>query len=102
MILNIRMAFFDGDTLLSGGEVLCQNDESITVFNGEEGHSFEIKSSFEEPACPIFITYKYNVEQVYRSAMRFGVHSSNDWETLNLGNIHTLVYKSQIVAISNI
>ena len=93
MCMDIKMAFFEGDDLLASGEIHCRPEEQILTFNGEGGHSFEVRASYEEPAIPIFVTCSINGQQLYRTAIRMGVHTSDDWESVDLGNIHTLVYK---------
>jgi len=91
--MRIDLAFFDEDLLLARGSIHCVSRENTITLEGEAGYTFNITYQFEEPACPIFIECFSADKNMYKVALRFGVHSSEDWETINLGDIHTLAFK---------
>lgn len=92
--MHINLAFFENDTLLAAGAIHCTSTEETAELKGQLGHRFLITHQFEEPACPIVIECFIGGENLYRSASRFGVHTSEDWESIVLG-VHTLVFKCQ-------
>ena len=93
--LLIELAFFEEDDLLCRGNVRCGKVKAIDHFEGVGGHhhQFEVSSRFEEPASPVEIVCRRDGKQLYKAAIRVGVHTSNDWEYVNLGNIHTLGFR---------
>ena len=40
---------------------------------------------------------KKHVPQLYHAALRVGVHDSDDWESINLGNIHTMGFRCSVL-----
>ena len=90
--MRIDLAFFDQDTLLARGSIDCSAQEQKFSFKAASGYRFDITSQFDDPACPVSISYISNDELLYKSALRVGLHSSEDWESIDLGNIHTLVF----------
>jgi len=91
--LLIELAFFTGDDLLCRGNVRCGVVEAANHFDGAGDHQFDVTSRFEEPASPVEIVCRRDGKQLYKAALRVGVHTSNDWESINLGNIHTLGFR---------
>lgn len=92
----VDIAFFDADILLLEGQIICTKKEEIDIIESSSGHIFEIKHQFKEPACPVFIICKLNNKELYKSALNIGVHQSEDWESINLGDIHTLGFRCNI------
>ncbi len=93
MELHIDLAFFLDDDLLSRGEVRCRAVEATQQLEGVSGHRFEITSQFEEPACPVEILCYREEKQLYKAALRVGVHTSDDWESIDLAGVHTLGFR---------
>ena len=64
----------------------------------DRGDTFIIKARFEESACPIFLKY-YDPDGKFagKSAMRMGVHNSDDWESILLAEPYELCFKAAIV-----
>lgn len=91
--LRIELAFFNKDTLLCRGGVRCGSAKAVERFDGVGGHQFEFSSQFEEPACPVQIACRRDGTLLYEVALRVGVHTSDDWESVSLGNIHTLAFR---------
>ena len=91
--LFIELAFFDKDTLLCRGSVDCRSTKAVEHLEGVDGHQFELSSQFEEPACPVEITCRRNGALLYDAALRVGAHTSDDWESIELGNVHTLAFR---------
>ena len=91
--MAIELAFFDDDSLLCRGTVRCEDLETTEVFSSSAGHRFEVTHRFELPACPVEIVCFEDGKKLYESALRVGVHKSDDWESINLGDIHTLGFR---------
>jgi hypothetical protein len=89
----IEMVLFDGDQLIVRGEIKCGRDVSSTTLESQQGLRFDITFQFEEPACPVSITCLLAGKQLYRAALRVGVHDSEDWESLELGENHVLAFR---------
>jgi len=85
----VDLAFFEGDVLLARSVVRCGSAEATESIMGE-GHEFLVTHRFEEPACPIEIVCTKAGKRLYSAALRVGVHRSEDWESVSLGNIHDL------------
>src|SRR6188768_3575805 len=90
--LDIEMAFFRGDVLLCRGTARCISGETNHTFDGAD-HSFQVTHAFELPACRVFITASTGGKHLFRSASRMGVHTSDDWEAIDLGAGYSLVFK---------
>lgn len=100
--LRVEMAFFDGDTLLTRANVLVHSIEDECTVLAERGDRFEITRQFEEPASRLFIEYFYrDGNPAGRSAMRMGVHNSDDWEAIELAAPYQLCFKTAIVDCEN-
>jgi len=97
--LDIEMAFFRGDELLCRGAIRCISDENLQTFEGAE-HTFQVTHAFERPACRVFISAARAGEHVFRSAMRVGVHTSDDLEAIDLGGGYSLVFKCAEVRLT--
>ena len=93
MELHIDLAFFQDDDLLGRGEVCCTAMKATSNLEGTSGYRFVVTSLFEIPACQLEIECYSQNSQLYRSALRVGVHNSDDWETIDLGGIHTLGFR---------
>lgn len=98
MELLIDIAFFSGDDLISQGSVRCGASKIISRLDGVSGHRFEITSKFEEPACPVEIRCCCQEKELYKAALRVGVHTSDDWESVDLAGIHTLGFRCHELA----
>ena len=67
--------------------------KAVEHLDGVGGHKFELSSQFEEPACPVEIECRRDGALLYKAALRVGVHTSDDWESLDLASIHTLAFR---------
>jgi hypothetical protein len=77
--LYIELAFFDGEELLCRGELTCEEGAGDAIeLSGEQGYRFTISGSYKEPACPVSITSMKDNQQLYKSALQVGVHTSED------------------------
>ena len=90
--LLIELAFFSGDDLLCRGSVCCGAVETADHFEGAGGHHFDTTSRFDLPASPVEIICRLDGKRLYQAALRVGVHTSDDWESIDLANIHTLAF----------
>ena len=95
MPMRVDLAFFEGDALLCRGTVLIEATECTNTFSGS-GHRFLVTHQFEEPAAPLTIACWRGSQRLYHGALRMGVHTSDDWESINLGNIHTLGFRCHV------
>jgi len=87
----VDLAFFDGDALLARSVIRCGAMEA-TESSAGEGHEFVVTHRFEEPACPIEIVCTKAGKHLYSAALRMGVHTSEDWESITLGDVHDLCF----------
>jgi hypothetical protein len=121
--MHVAFAFFEGDELLHRGEILVGPERTIGVY-GEHLHvplpdgmpfshkpeiqlfvGLTIEHSFELPACPVAMRYyivKEGVagqlpeqERTLYSELRMGVHTSDDWESVQL-QPYTLAFKCTV------
>ena len=100
--MRAELAFFDGDELLTQSMVLIYSEEDSCEITSERGDKFEVTRQFEEPASRVFVTsYDQNSELVGRSAMRMGVHNSDDWEMVELVEPYQMCFKCAIVDCDN-
>lgn len=100
--IRVEMAFFDGDTLLTRANVLVHSIEDQCTVLADRGDRFEITYQFEEPASQLFIEYfDRDGNPAGRSAMRMGVHNSDDWEAIELATPYQLCFKTAIVDCEN-
>ncbi|MES2947006.1 MAG: hypothetical protein V4858_00545 [Pseudomonadota bacterium] len=74
----------------------CEADEQMLAIGDTAGLGFEITYKFEEPACPVFIACYAMGDRLYGAALRVGVHNSQDWESVDLGEKHVLVFKCYV------
>ena len=96
--MRIEMAFFDGDEQLTRTKVLVYQDEADCEICCDRGDRFIVTRRFEEPACPIVIKYfDSNGDFAGRSAMRMGVHNSDDWEAVDLAEPYNMCFRCAIV-----
>jgi hypothetical protein len=58
-----------------------------------ESHEFTVTHRFEVPACPVEIECRQRGSLRYTAALRMGVHDSDDWETIDLGHVHTFAFR---------
>jgi hypothetical protein len=98
--LDIEIAFFWGDHLLCRGAITCVPEEMKQTFEGAE-HVFQVTHAFERPACRVLISATRVGEHVFRSAMRVGVHTSDDLEAINPGGGHSLAFKCAETRLSS-
>lgn len=100
--LRIEMVFFDGDTLLTNANVLIHSTEEQCTVLAERGDRFEIIRQFEEPASRMSIEFfDPDGKPAGLSAMRIGVHNSDDWEAVELAWPYQLCFKTTIVDDEN-
>ena len=96
------MAFFDGDTLLTRANVLVHSIEDECTVLAERGDRFEITRQFEESASRLFIEcFDRDGNKAGMSAMRMGVHNSDEWEAIELAAPYQLCFKTAIVDCDN-
>jgi hypothetical protein len=88
--MKIDLVLFDEETLLAKAVILCTAKNTSEEFQGKYGHEFSVTHCFEEPASPITISCTLDGKRLYNAALRVGVHTSDDWESISLGEIHTL------------
>ena len=87
--MEVDLAFFDNDQLLARGSICC-GPETQTEVISQSGYDFEVSHSFEAPSSPVTIVCRQGDKQLYKAALQVGVHTSEDWESINLGDVHTL------------
>ena len=90
--MDVELAFFAGDDLLVRGRITCGAREVTEVLSGG-GFEFRITHALEELSAPISIVCVRDEVRVYESALRMGVHTSEDWEAIDLGGIHELAFR---------
>ncbi len=89
----IKFNFFEKDDLLCSGKLFCNQKKTINEFKSPDcEYVFKIEHEFDYPACPVSIECIYQSKHYYYSALRVGVHNSEDWESVNIGNIHDFVF----------
>jgi hypothetical protein len=122
--MHVAFAFFEGDELLRRGEFLIGQERTLGVY-GEHSHialpdgvpfsnkpeiqlfaGLTVEHSFELPACPVSMRYYIikdggagqppQQERAMNCEMRMGVHTSDDWESLDLSP-YTLAFKCTAV-----
>jgi hypothetical protein len=98
MELQIDLAFFAGDDLIARGVVCCGSSETVAEIEGSSEHRFEVTSRFEQPACPVEISCFCQGNRLYKASLRVGVHTSDDWESIDLARIHTLGFWCREIA----
>ena len=99
--MRAELAFFDGDDLLSRDVVLIHSEEDTCVITSERGERFEVTRQFEEPASPILVkAFSSDGTFIFRSAMRMGVHNSDDWERIDLAEPYQMCFRCAIVDLS--
>jgi len=94
-MMRVQLAFFKGDEFLCRGSIVIDREARHATMASESGHEFRISYTYEEPACPILIHCLANGELVSRSAMRIGVHTSNDWEAISLADPYELCFRCE-------
>ena len=94
--MHIELGFFAGDVLLMRSRITCRQHEQAFEFEGAGGHTWSIKARFEEPASPIELECTRGGRHLYRAALQVGVHDSDDWESIDLANIHTLAFRCRV------
>jgi hypothetical protein len=100
--MRVEMAFFDRDTLLTRAVVLIHQEEDSCEIKSDRGDRFEVTRQFKEPASRLLIKcYSPEGDMISRSAMRMGVHNSNDWEKIELAEPYELCFKCAIVDSEN-
>ena len=93
MQLQIDLAFFQDYDLLCRGTIRCGSSPMEYYLDGVSEHTFYVTSQFEEPACPVEIVCHSAGKKLYEAALRVGVHTSEDWESINLADVHTLGFR---------
>lgn len=89
--MHVNLAFFEEDALLCRGSIACGAREDTTSLAGC-GLEFLITHRQELAAARISIVCSRDGEHLYKTALNMPVHDSTDWESINLGNIHTLAF----------
>ena len=95
--MEIDLAFFDGDNLLIRGTIECRTAQQLKVLANNSDYSFHVTHTFETPASPVEIVCRKNGKKEYEAALMVGVHDSDDWESINLANIHTLGFRCRVL-----
>ena len=96
--MRVEMLFFDGDEPLARTKVLVHEIEEECEIECPRGDRFVVTRKFEQPACPVFISsFDSSGDFVGRSAMRMGVHNSDDLETIELVEPYLLCFRCAIV-----
>lgn len=95
--LQVDLAFFDQDRLLCQTLVVCSTQRTQSSVASDSGHVFEIHHQYEDKSCPLEISCHYDDQQLYKAALRIGVHTSDDWESISLGDIHELCFYCRIL-----
>lgn len=100
--MRVELTFFDGDEPLTRAVVLVYSEEDCSEIVSERGDKFEVTRQFEEPASRLFVkSYDQNGELVGCSAMRMGVHNSDDWEMVELVEPYEMCFRCAIVDCDN-
>jgi hypothetical protein len=111
----VSFGLFKGDTLLHQGVLLITAGKGVSVY-GEHKHfvlpleeevqlfsGLIIEHQFELPACPLTVRFlevvpgagpsrPFEQKQRFSSALRMPVHSSEDWESIELSE-HRLAFR---------
>ena len=93
--MRVELAFFEGEELICTGAIDCRETEDTLSLQGGSDVEFRITHKYELPACPVEIECQKQGEQSYKGALRIGVHTSEDWQSINLGNIHELGFRCE-------
>ena len=100
--MRVEMAFFEEEILLARAIVLVHQDEEVSLIESDRGDRFEVTRQFEEPASRLFIkAFSPDGSLVSQSAMRMGVHNSEDWEMVELAEPYHLCFLCAIVDDEN-
>ena len=94
--MHIELGFFAGDQLLARGSVTCADRDATSEITGESGLSWTIKTRYEEPASPVELECIRDGERLYDGSLQVGVHTSDDWESINLADVHTLAFRCRV------
>jgi len=94
--MSVEVAFFDADELLCRGTINLTTVESESEFVAERGERFELAYQFEQPASRVFIRCHKDGSLVFRSALRMGVHDSDDWESTDLAEPYQLCFRCTV------
>jgi len=94
--MHVEFAVFDGEVLLSRGRFHCIASSRTECFAGAESHQFTITHRFDLPACRVFIECRQGDTIRYRAGLAMGVHDSDDWEAVDLGQIHTFAFRCSV------
>ena len=113
--MHVEFGLFHGDDLLHRGGLMIGEIETRAVF-GEHRHfnidqnppleiqifsGLIIDHRFDTPACPLTL-WIYQIDEsdsipkqhtLVRAALRMGVHTSDDWESIDLGADHNLAFR---------
>ena len=126
-MMLVDFGFFEGDSLLHRGQMLIAEDESVECYGSHEHFEMEvegnkhrvvmfkglvIRHSFEEPACPLTIEYfevlptndhsaPFKQSKLFSSALRMGVHDSDDWESIAMGEKHNMAFRCKAISIKD-
>lgn len=96
--MRLDLAVFDGDTLLARTSVMLGETRKTEVVVAGR-YEFESHHAYQEPSSPVDITCRANGRHLYRAALQVGVHNSDDWESIELGTIHTLGFRCSGVSV---
>ena len=92
----VELAFFDNDDLLCRGAISISPVEQVSEFVADRGERFRLTHQFEEPACRIFIECHKEDAIVSLSALRMGVHNSDDWESTDPAEPYQLCFRCKV------
>src|SRR5579885_2285522 len=89
----VELAFFKGNEFLCHGTIVFDREQRPCTLASESGHAFEISYSYDEPARRTIIRCFHDGELVCRSALRMGVHTSDDREAISLAEPYELGFR---------
>ncbi|QDU40457.1 hypothetical protein Mal4_48140 [Maioricimonas rarisocia] len=95
--MRVELAFFDHEQLLCRDTILIVVEETVSEIHSERNETFRVTHQFEEPACRVFIKGFRSDRLLFRSAMRMGVHNSDDWEAVSLAAPFELCFRCTVV-----
>jgi len=121
--MHVAFALFEADKLLRRGSLLLTKEEGWSCYGEHRHYHIPnplgggndklevvlfsglvIKHSFEEPASPLEFWFMevqdtgdasepYRQRVPWHAALRMGVHASDDWESIDMGKLHTLGFR---------
>lgn len=101
--LHVSFGLFLDDTMILRGTFVIEHEAHTNTFEAQEPASnlinrLSVEHKFELPACSLTIEFSKNDADgtstaIFGGAMRMGVHTSVDWESVNLAG-YTFVFRT--------